>query len=86
VLVGNSFGGHVALRIAIEHPTLVRGLVLAGASGLIEKSMVSDIQIPAGRGCSARSVNCSTTSPRCARPTLIARTRSSPTGAAPGRW
>jgi pimeloyl-ACP methyl ester carboxylesterase len=40
VLVGNSFGGHVALRIAIEHSPLVRGLVLAGSSGLIEKTMV----------------------------------------------
>jgi 2-hydroxy-6-oxonona-2,4-dienedioate hydrolase len=45
ILVGNSFGGHVALRIALEHPAQVRGLVLAGSSGLIEKSMVSDIQI-----------------------------------------
>lgn len=45
VLVGNSFGGHVAARLAIEHPHLVRGLVLAGASGLIEKTMMSDIQI-----------------------------------------
>lgn len=45
VLVGNSFGGHVATKLAIEHPSLVRGLVLAGASGLIEKSMVSDVQI-----------------------------------------
>jgi pimeloyl-ACP methyl ester carboxylesterase len=45
VLVGNSFGGHVAARLAIHRPELVRGLVLAGASGLIEKSMVSDVQI-----------------------------------------
>ena len=45
VLVGNSFGGHVALRVALEHPELVQGLVLAGSSGLIEKSLVSDIQI-----------------------------------------
>jgi pimeloyl-ACP methyl ester carboxylesterase len=45
VLVGNSFGGHVATRLAIEHPEMVRGLVLAGASGILEKSMVSDIQI-----------------------------------------
>src|ERR1051326_3428606 len=40
VLVGNSFGGHVALRIALDRPDLLRGLVLAGSSGLIEKSMV----------------------------------------------
>mgnify|MGYP000891262344 CR=1 FL=1 len=45
VVVGNSFGGHVALRLALESPELVKGLVLAGSSGLIEKSMVSDIQI-----------------------------------------
>jgi len=49
VLVGNSFGGHVALRIALETPELCRGLVLAGASGLIEKSMVSDIQVRPSR-------------------------------------
>lgn len=40
VLVGNSFGGHVALRIALEHPQVVKGLVLAGSSGLIEKNTV----------------------------------------------
>jgi len=40
ILVGNSFGGHVALRIALERPDLVRGLVLAGSSGLIEKTFV----------------------------------------------
>lgn len=49
VLVGNSFGGHIAGRIAIERPDLVRGLVLAGASGVIEKSMVSDVQIRPSR-------------------------------------
>jgi pimeloyl-ACP methyl ester carboxylesterase len=49
VLVGNSFGGHVALRIALDSPHLVRGLVLAGSSGLIEKSMVSDVQIRPSR-------------------------------------
>ena len=37
VLVGSSFGGHVALRIAIQRPDLVRGLVLVGSSGLGEK-------------------------------------------------
>lgn len=45
ILVGNSFGGHVALKLAIHHPHLVRGLILAGASGLIEKSIVSTIEI-----------------------------------------
>jgi len=49
VLVGNSFGGHVALRIALDHAREVRGLVLAGSSGMIEKSMVSDVQIRPSR-------------------------------------
>jgi pimeloyl-ACP methyl ester carboxylesterase len=49
VLVGNSFGGHVALRLAIEHKPLVRALVLAGSSGLIEKSMVREVQIRPSR-------------------------------------
>ena len=49
VIVGNSFGGHVALRLAVEQPQLLKGLVLAGSSGLIEKSMVSDVQIRPSR-------------------------------------
>lgn len=49
VIVGNSFGGHVALRVAIERPDLIGGLILAGASGLIETSMVSDIQLRPSR-------------------------------------
>lgn len=56
VLVGNSFGGHVALRIALERPDLLRGLVLAGSSGLIEKSIVSDIQIRPSREWLARKI------------------------------
>lgn len=56
VLVGNSFGGHVALRIAIEHAPQVRGLVLAGSSGLIEKSMVSDVQIRPSREWLSRKI------------------------------
>lgn len=48
-LVGNSFGGHVALRVALERPELVRSLVLAGSSGLIEKSMVREVQIRPSR-------------------------------------
>ena len=40
VLVGNSFGGHVALRTALDEPAAVRGLVLAGSSGLFERTLV----------------------------------------------
>lgn len=40
VLVGNSFGGHVALRVTHERPELVNALVLAGSSGLIERTVV----------------------------------------------
>lgn len=56
VIVGNSFGGHVALRLALESPDLVRGLVLAGSSGLIEKSMVSDIQLRPSREWLSRKI------------------------------
>lgn len=37
-LVGNSFGGHCALRLALDRPDLVRALVLAGSGGLLERS------------------------------------------------
>lgn len=56
VLVGNSFGGHVALRVALQRPDLVRGMVLAGSSGLIEKSMVSDIQLRPSRAWLERKI------------------------------
>lgn len=56
VLVGNSFGGHVALRVALEYPELVAGLVLAGSSGLIEKSIVSDVQIRPSREWLSRKI------------------------------
>ena len=49
VIVGNSFGGHVALRVALEYPELCSGLVLAGSSVLIEKSIVRDVQIRPSR-------------------------------------
>ncbi|MEM9066554.1 MAG: alpha/beta hydrolase [Planctomycetota bacterium] len=39
VMVGNSFGGHVACRLGIERPDLVRGLVLTGSSGLFERPL-----------------------------------------------
>ncbi len=49
VLVGNSFGGHVALRIALDRPDMVGGLVLAGSSGLIERTMVKEITVRPSR-------------------------------------
>lgn len=39
VLAGNSFGGHVALRLALERPELVKALVLSGSSGLFERTL-----------------------------------------------
>lgn len=44
VFVGNSLGGHISLRIALEHPDLVRGLILAGSSGLFERTFERDVQ------------------------------------------
>jgi 2-hydroxy-6-oxonona-2,4-dienedioate hydrolase len=49
LLVGNSFGGHVALRVALERPDLVGALVLAGSSGLIERTMLREVQIRPNR-------------------------------------
>lgn len=43
ILIGNSFGGHVALRIAMAHPKLVKGLVLVGSSGLFERGFERDV-------------------------------------------
>lgn len=56
VVVGNSFGGHVALRIALERPELLRGLVLAGSSGLTERTTLSDIQTRPSREWLARKI------------------------------
>lgn len=49
ILVGNSFGGHIALRIALQRPDLVGGLILAGSSGLIERTMVKEITVRPSR-------------------------------------
>jgi len=38
VLVGNSMGGQIALRLALERPSMVRALVLTGSSGLFERT------------------------------------------------
>ncbi len=44
IMVGNSLGGHVALRLAHRRPDLVAGLVLIGSSGLFEKSFEQGVQ------------------------------------------
>jgi len=43
VLGGNSLGGHVALRLALEHADRVSGLVLTGSSGLFERGFTSGV-------------------------------------------
>jgi 2-hydroxy-6-oxonona-2,4-dienedioate hydrolase len=44
VLVGNSMGGHIALRIAMARPELVRGIALIGSSGLFERTFEKGVQ------------------------------------------
>ncbi|MFM9994345.1 MAG: alpha/beta fold hydrolase [Phycisphaerales bacterium] len=56
VLVGNSFGGHVALRLALDRPELVGGLVLAGSSGLNERTMVREIRLKPNRAWMRRKI------------------------------
>lgn len=41
VLIGNSFGGHVALRLAHEQSDRASALILTGTSGLYEQPMFS---------------------------------------------
>jgi pimeloyl-ACP methyl ester carboxylesterase len=43
VLVGNSLGGHVAIRLALAAPERIAGLVLAGSSGLFERGFESGV-------------------------------------------
>ena len=42
IIAGSSFGGHAAIWLTIERPELVRGLVLAGSSGLAEKPLMDE--------------------------------------------
>jgi pimeloyl-ACP methyl ester carboxylesterase len=41
VLLGNSLGGHICQMVALRNPQIVKGLVLAGSSGLYENAMGS---------------------------------------------
>lgn len=43
VLGGNSLGGHVALRLALDHSERVSGLVLTGSSGLFERGFANGV-------------------------------------------
>jgi pimeloyl-ACP methyl ester carboxylesterase len=43
VVGGNSLGGHVALELALSHPDRVSALVLAGSSGLFERSFTRGV-------------------------------------------
>ncbi len=43
VIGGNSLGGHVALRLALDHAERVSGLVLTGSSGLFERGFTSGV-------------------------------------------
>ncbi|MBL8964995.1 MAG: alpha/beta hydrolase [Phycisphaeraceae bacterium] len=45
VYLGSSFGGHVALRIALERSELVSGLILAGAAGVAERPIAGDLMM-----------------------------------------
>lgn len=47
--VGNSFGGHVALDLAIRFPDRARSLVLAGSSGLFERGYESGVPVHPSR-------------------------------------
>lgn len=44
VIAGNSLGGHIGLRVAVERPDMVRGLVLIGSSGLFERTFERSVQ------------------------------------------
>ncbi|HEY7041392.1 MAG TPA: alpha/beta fold hydrolase [Methylomirabilota bacterium] len=43
VVGGNSLGGHVALRVVLDHPDRVSGLVLTGSSGLFERNFTTGV-------------------------------------------
>lgn len=44
VIMGNSLGGHIALRIAHARPDLVSGMILIGSSGLLERGFEKGVR------------------------------------------
>jgi pimeloyl-ACP methyl ester carboxylesterase len=50
VIGGNSLGGHVALRLALDHGERVSGLVLTGSSGLFERGFTNGVPHRPDRG------------------------------------
>ncbi|MBL0921794.1 MAG: alpha/beta hydrolase, partial [Phycisphaerales bacterium] len=42
--IGNPLGGHGAQKIALQRPDLCRGLVLAGSSGLFERTLEKGVE------------------------------------------
>ncbi len=38
-ILGNSLGGHVALKHVLKHPERIKSLILTGSSGLFENGM-----------------------------------------------
>ena len=43
VVGGNSLGGHIAIRMALQHPDRVEGLILTGSSGLFERGFEKSV-------------------------------------------
>jgi pimeloyl-ACP methyl ester carboxylesterase len=56
VIVGNSLGGHVALRLALERHPLVGALVLVGSSGLFERGFERGVEHSPSRGWLERKI------------------------------
>lgn len=50
LVVGNSLGGHVALKLALEGHPLVRALALVGSSGLFERGFEKGVEHSPSQG------------------------------------
>ena len=56
-LLGNSFGGHIALVHILKHPEKVKTLILTGSSGLYESGMGDRIPAEAITNISGKKLN-----------------------------